>query len=89
MATNRVADARELKIISFFHGIKRHIVGQAPGKCMKNIEKRLKNLTSGVILRLLEHVFKKMCSIEIVPLSVCPSVRLFPIFSTSLHLEST
>jgi hypothetical protein len=36
----------------------------------------------------LEHVFKKMSSIEIVPLSVCPSVRLFPIFSTFMHLES-
>jgi hypothetical protein len=36
----------------------------------------------------LEHVFKKMCSIEIVPLSVCPSVRLFPIFFTFLHLET-
>jgi hypothetical protein len=31
---------------------------------------------------------KKKCSIEIVPLSVCPSVRLFPICSTFLHLES-
>jgi hypothetical protein len=41
----------------------------------------------GNLTMFLEHVFKKMCSIEIVPLSVCPSVRLFPIFSTFLHLE--
>jgi hypothetical protein len=48
--------------------------------------RQVRSEPQGNLLNLLEHVFKKMCSIEIVPLSVRPSVcsLYFPHFCNFL-----
>jgi hypothetical protein len=66
-----------------------------PGSVKNCFESLKTKPSSNILLKylrrcgFLEHILKKKCTIDLVPSSVCPSVRLsVPLFSSFLHLES-